>query len=516
MRYTVFWPAPNGLRPGRTSWVEKSISRRWIEAHLVAPEAKVAHGGNPQAVRGYLYHVPAFHTPSGGFIDPVSLNLSPQDTKRAMRAYPAYCPRCDTSWSWSDIGSPIRTQRTGFQKLAQVLSEVLVREAGHADPDARKLVVFSDSRQDAAKLSAGMRTAHYRDALRQALAAALANQDNGVEAFWKQVSGQALPVEEQKLAVGFASQRPNDALVLSMAANASMANQPSIVNPALTWQQAAQRIRNRAATGPFSITPLALDAAGQLLRRGMNPGGWLKSVLWTDPDSKTGHWRELYNWPAGGVPAEHPQNALTSEQQAHLQRIHHQTELELMDIVFASGRRSLESLRLACVTADRIEYPPPSAVVQETADGVIRILGSRRKLASKDANSLAAAPGYVRNYVEAVAGQHGLVTDDLLRDVVDYLVRAGCLNQFVLQDRALCLQPPAEVFYECPQCRRIHLHRAGGVCTECLEPLGSPLTHKSVIWRTQRLYCPSGVSISLSFIHHAMDGQDCDSSRRWC
>ena len=27
---------------------------------------------------------------------------------------------------------------------------------------------------------------------------------------------------------------------------------------------------------------------------------------------------------------------------------------------------------------------------------------------------------------------------------------------------------------------------------------------------------PSGVSISLSFIHHAMDGQDCDSSRRWC
>lgn len=476
MRYTVFWPAPNGLRPGRTSWVEKNIPRRWIEAHLVAPEAKVAHGGNPQAVRGYLYHVPAFHAPGGGFIDPATLNLSPQDTKRAMRAYPAYCPRCDTSWSWSDIGSPIRTQRTGFQKLAQVLSEVLVREAGHADPDARKLVVFSDSRQDAAKLSAGMRTAHYRDALRQALAAALANQGNGVEAFWKQVTGQALPVEEQELAVGFAAQRPNDALVLSMAANTSMANQPSTVNPTLTWQQAAQRIRNRAATGPFSITPLALDAAGQLLRRGMNPGGWLKRVLWTDPDSKTGHWRELYNWPAGGVPAEHPQNALASEQQAHLQRIHQQTELELMDIVFASGRRSLESLRLACVTADRIEYPPPSAVVQETADGVIRILGSRRKLASKDANSLAAAPGYVRNYVEAVAGQHGLVPDDLLQNVVDYLERAGCLNQFVLQDRALCLQPPAEIFYECPQCRRIHLHRAGGICTECLEPLGSPLS----------------------------------------
>ena len=39
------------------------------------------------------------------------------------------------------------------------------------DSSERKLVVFSDSRQDAAKLSAGMRFSHYRDALRQALAA---------------------------------------------------------------------------------------------------------------------------------------------------------------------------------------------------------------------------------------------------------------------------------------------------------------------------------------------------------
>jgi uncharacterized protein with ATP-grasp and redox domains len=32
----------------------------------------------------------------------------------------------------------------------------------------------------------------------------------------------------------------------------------------------------------------------------------------------------------------------------------------------------------------------------------------------------------------------------------------------------------------------------------------------------QKDFETSGVSISLSFIHHAMDGQDCDSSRRWC
>jgi DEAD/DEAH box helicase domain-containing protein len=142
IRYAVFWPAPDGSRPARDRWSEKNINRAWREAHLVASEAKVAHGGNPRAIRGYLYDVPAFHQPGGGFIDPATLNLSVQDTKSTMRAYPAYCPRCETSWAWSDIGSPIRTQRTGFQKLAQVLSEVIVREAGRTDADARKLVVF--------------------------------------------------------------------------------------------------------------------------------------------------------------------------------------------------------------------------------------------------------------------------------------------------------------------------------------------------------------------------------------
>jgi hypothetical protein len=53
------------------------------------------------------------------------------------------------------IASPIRTQRTGFQKIAQVLSDVLLRDLSKPPLSrARKLVVFSDSRQDADVLGA--------------------------------------------------------------------------------------------------------------------------------------------------------------------------------------------------------------------------------------------------------------------------------------------------------------------------------------------------------------------------
>src|SRR2546422_558957 len=50
----------------------------------------------------------------------------------------------------------------------------------------------------------------------------------------------------------------------------------------------------------------------------------------------------------------------------------------------------------------------------------------------------------------------------------------GYLNQFVVQDRILCLQQPENDFWECPQCRRIHLHAAGGICTECSSVLNAP------------------------------------------
>lgn len=466
-RYAVFWPAPDGASPISPNWQENGVPRRWVPAHCVATEGKVAHGGRAGAVRGFLYDVRQLHGPNTEILDWRVVGLA----ESANYAFPKCCPRCDTKWRHNEIGV-IRTQRTGFQKLAQVLSEVLVRESGQENPDARKLVVFSDSRQDAAKLSAGMRFAHYRDALRQALAVALTNQQLGVDAFWKQVTGQALSLGEQAEATTFAAQRANDALALSMAANTAMANQPSTTNPQVTWHALAQQIRNRAAVGPFPITPLSLDASGQLLRHGMNPGGWAQEVVWTNWEDQEGHWRELYDWPAGGTPAERPSHLLSAAQQSHLQRIHRQSEEEVIDVVFASGRRSLESLRLAYATTDRIAHPASNALVQEAINGVIRILGSRRKLVSKNADSLPNIPGYIRDYLEAVANGHSLPPAALQHDVISHLSSHGYLNQFILEDRRLCLQTAGSTFRDCPQCRRVHLHSAGGICTDCLTPLG--------------------------------------------
>ena len=89
-------------------------------------------------------------------------------------ALPPVCPRCDTDFRRSAAGSPLRQHRTGFQRSCQVLASALAREMPEVlrQAAARKLVIFSDSRQDAAKLSAGMELDHFRDMVRVCLVGA--------------------------------------------------------------------------------------------------------------------------------------------------------------------------------------------------------------------------------------------------------------------------------------------------------------------------------------------------------
>lgn len=459
LSYAVYWPAPSGLTPGSAQWTQEGVPRAWRSALLSVTDGRVALGGP-----GYLYFVPQMH------------GATPPTAESARQAYPARCARCDADWSRRQIGSPVRTLRTGFQKIAQVLSDAVLRDIGEAseDGDSRKLVVFSDSRQDAAKLSAGMRFSHYRDTLRQALAEAIAIQGLGAQDFSAQVQGQSLSAERQSRAASFANSHPAEAATLSMAANAATSQLPSPSHPGMACQAAAARILARAQQGPYPIPGLATDVSRRLLSIGMNPGGFGQRVLWTAPQNLTGNWRDLYEWTSGSAPQPKNATQLTQAQQDHLTRIQDQCLVEVMDVIFASGRRSLESLRIAYATTDRIAFPPANSLIGEAAAGVIRILGARRRLVTHGANSQPNPPGYVVQYLSAVAQWHGENPPIFVNAVLNYLNGSGVLTQNVLNPQNLCLAQAGDSYWECDQCRRIHLHEAGGVCTDCYSTLGIP------------------------------------------
>ncbi len=467
--YAVFWPSPPGQQPLTPSWQQTDLAtgtrlqRHWRRANLSAVDGSVTLGGG----NGFLYHVPRLHVPNAPHVE----------------AYPSICPRCDTDWRRrTRLPSPVRTMRTGFTKITQVLSDALLRQMPHAaEQSNRKLVVFSDSRQDAAKLSAGMRRLHYQDALRQSLAETIRTAGRGTLAFADQLADRPLDDGQRQLAAEFAATHPPEAAVLSGARMTALANLPAPAFPNLTYRQAAQQILQQAEHGPFPIPQFTVDIAARLLARGINPGGYAQDALWTDSTRRgpEDHWRELFVWTTGGQPATKSDSLLTQQQRNHLERIQRYAITEVMDIVFASGRRSLEALRIGLATTDRIRVTAPTPLVQETADGVIQVLGSRRsRLSTHDANALANIPRYVVSYIHEAARQNGEDPNALEAQVLDHLERAGILSPAqagVLFGERLCLIRPSETFFRCPQCRRVHLHHAGGICIDCLVQLDGPL-----------------------------------------
>jgi DEAD/DEAH box helicase domain-containing protein len=456
--FAVFWPAADGLTPTTPKWKQDTVERRWRAAQYSPTDGLVRLGGNS----GYLYYVPSMHT------------SSPPTVESARDEYPSICPRCDDDWSRSN-GFPIRTQRTGFQKISQVLCDTLLRQIPQTvDANHRKLVVFTDSRQDAAKLAPGIRVAHYRDSIRQALAMSLAQAGQGVIAFQEQAGGGQLSPERAAAAVAFAASNPTEATVIMMAASPyTSATQAPGYGP-LTAAQAAKQILQRAAAGPFPVTQLATSVADELLSRGINPGGYGQKQLWADPEHRLGPWRDLYDW--SGQTKAKPANVLTAIQQTHLQIIRDRSMVELFSVIFASGRRGMESLRLGYATTDRIAFPLGDPILQEAADGVIRLLAQRRRAEMHQTVAMDPPPGYVLVYLHAIARRNGFDVIIFANEVMDYLRTTGCVIDSVVRLQGLCLNASPTTFYRCPACRRFHCHASGGICTECQTELGEPMT----------------------------------------
>lgn len=463
--YAIFWPS-NGRTPRTARWSLKRVDREWRRAQLDPGSGLLTVGA---AGNGYVYFVPSQHRP-------------PRPGAPAAAtpgAFPSKCPRCDADWggrsSGSGAGSPIRGQRTGFQKVAQVLADALLRDIAPPGHDAnRKLVVFSDSRQDAAKLSAGMRQSHHLDAVRQALVAALDVSGQGAAAFQLQLSGATLTPAQASAASAFQLGSPQEALVL-MAAAGPLAAQSCPAHPGMTNAQAAAAILAGTA-GPFLVSALFADAELQLLAAGINPGGYGLESLWTNAADRSGSWRDLFNW--GTVPPSPNASGLSVQQVDHLQRLRRTAHAEILKVIFASGRRGLESLQIGYASVGAGAPGDGDSTVVEAADGVLRLLGERRRIDGEPFRAIGTPggppPGFVNDYLTAVASAAARPVAALTTDVEARLTHGGLVVEWLIQPDRLRVARAGANSWECTSCRRIHLHASGTVCTDCQQPLSPP------------------------------------------
>jgi len=492
--FAVFWPS--GERPlhhdAAANWRQPSlaggpgVAARWVPATLDPTSGRVQFGpAGSGRIGGYLFHLP------GG--DP-----------ELFSALPAVCPGCGKDYGRRQFRkSPIRCFLTGFSKLTQLLSKELFYLIPGAPAGSRKLVLFSDSREEAASLANGVERSHYLDLLREALYEELATLALGEPQLLDHLSEAGVP--RSAMAARFADGHPGEEARLDQLLRAANTPVPDLDDPEMLAvlrerQQTAERDIVRLRERRISRTvPLRLlfdgsatnpTAPGALLTRlkslGVNPAG--NDVLYQDYRYDGGYhrWTQLFDWtrPDSGWRGDlSPGARATIEDKLRAKVIS-----EIFGVLFSRLYFGFESAGLGYA---RLDLTPAKVAELATAcgatpelfesicDATVRVMGSLYRYRQEPQDfpvyswpNWETARASLRDFVKECAAVNGLREQATLRQVWLAICQEGGHAELILNPRRLQvrLAIPEDRVWICPSCRREHLHSAG-VCTSCLAAL---------------------------------------------
>ena len=456
--YAVFWQ--NTQTPAQKNhWTKNGIKRQWSPA-LFSPSDGTLTPDSSSNSNGYYYKI--------------------YDSKESCSEIPKFCPNCGDLREYKaeniivngkeQAYSTLRTSRTGLQKIIQIFTQTL--QTTVKEQSDRKTIIFSDSRQDAAKYAVGIQWSHYQDMIRLI----------AVEAMKKQA-------EDKDLAIVRNLQSPR---TVFRAAIRRLGNKFSdrqelldSIEDAFYDQEplTSDQENQLAALGDsYPFTVLQNDCFNAFINFGMNPGGYGDKVEISREKARNDKWidhkwEEIFQWDESSVTRrdslllESHQNQLVKNIEAELKRMI--TE----QLLFARGDMGLEGLGLAWCEpeADSSKWRVKEFDVSEMMSSVTRILGERRYTTiNYPYDDRTNNPAFLLDYIKKSAEQIGYPADELIRAVEEQqessesfkgcFVRVENLNLFLHQENTI---------FRCSKCKRKHLYKAGGICTntKCLGEL---------------------------------------------
>lgn len=404
--------------------------------------------------------------PSGDGIHAVVLRHNAgDDTQLSLPALPEACPRCGGSQDNRDaavyfagtVRSPIRAHTSGRSQLNQMAVSQLFRSLGSEAAESRT-IVFTDSRDDSARIAAGIALNNFRDQVRQVVRQLLHEREDPIPLLRALIRGELAP-EELAAAEELKDHRRElyDKLRLEHAGLAEPSDRVLI--------ESAER-----EAESLSWATLVRGAERVLLAAGVNPAGTGPSVAQSVGDAP---WYRAYEPPSDGawIPLAGDVARPVQQERTRL------TAKAVAEAVFDRSSRDLESTRLGVVRG-RAPAPSDWGVSSDDASdivaSVIRLLGIAKRFEGGYVAMSNAAPKVVQTYLGRVASKHGLAKDALLSNVGEFLRANGIADEsWTLKTQSgqdgLELRSPGERTWICENCGTAHLHSSAGVCTneEC-------------------------------------------------
>ena len=383
-------------------------------------------------------------------------------------ALPDRCPQCnrgdvnrDTLTFYSGIvRSPIRGSRSGFARVSQVLVDQLLRELKDSGASAKTLV-FTDSRDDAARTSAGIALNHHRNTVRQAVYRIARESRPVPDLLRASAQGLELPPDQEAIVDSIKQSHPDVWAAYRMLTRLS------------DDEDSLEEVATFEAT--FSVSgevipwqELTAQVERVLLNKGLNPAGPRSTLQSFRNDQSSRQWWELYDWPGRSVGQDLLPGTISEQRAFRRSRL----GMDIADSLFDRAARDFESLGLGWIVP---AVPPDCTLISsldnqtatELVASSLRILGLLHRYKGQQYQS-DSWPRVLGQYVDAVAERYNCDRPKLRDFLRKVLTDAKAIDeQFRMQLGGLAINRQASspaMIWVCPVCTRRHMHGSAGIC----------------------------------------------------
>ena len=439
--YALFWQRSDQI-PKPRNWTKNEIRRGWAPAQFTPSNGTLIQDSS--TYNGYFYKIDSPH--------------------ESCSEIPKYCPNCGDAWDFSQqekvlvngkeqAYSPLRQMGTGLQKVIQILTQTL--QATVEVQSKRKTIIFSDSRQDAAKYAVGIQWSHYQDMIRLITIKTMKKQEADPDfSILRDLQSGRITQREARSAITRLIQK--------------FPREQSLFWDIYDGQSLTTNQENRlAALGShYPFTALQKDCFDEFIKLGMNPGGYGEKV----EVSEEGHdWEKLCNWESNPVVLL-PTGLLERHHERLIKEIESEFKRVIAErILFARRDMGLEGLGLAWCepNTDPDKWRIEEVNSVEMMAAITRILGERRYTEISRPNAeQTSMPKFVEDYLVSSANRIGCSPEELTTAVRDQIEASSSFKDYLIRVENLnLLRPQGEIIFRCSKCSRKHLYKAGGICT---------------------------------------------------
>lgn len=504
--YAVFWPSEKvgryaleddkGLRDdfkqtdinGVRDFNKTNVRGNWKKSFLNPYSAELIIDDNkpsPEFIEGYTFVLMFDRTKSEEPIDFIRDNGI-----KLMQALPHVCPSCSADYSTRRYTkSPIRSFRTGIARSNQVLSKELIYQLQKYSP---KLVGFSDSRQDAAKQAFGIETEHFRDMVRILFLECIEELSKPNLHVLKLIV-RTQEIEDKIFnEIGlFLKSVPNAYEIAGKVRVNDKQYLEKYLNPVKYLS-----VEDLVETEQNKLNGLLVK---KLLDLGINPNG-----VGFDKESEDGyHWSNFYDFDLGSI---------TDRTTIRNRIINNNFEIRpdfvtnVRDNLFATIFQNSfgvytdlnsESAGIGFLTLKQektnkyyiaLQRLLPIEDLDNFINAFVRIMGDNYRYSNTDFFESTAYDSYIslpRKFkapFEILAEIYNVEELDLGSALINYLNHVFGNQGFEIFPNALNFTTVKneDYYYECENCRKIHLHKGIGICTnlQCLKVL--PVNHSGL------------------------------------